>query len=278
MYIVLGVLYEAIFIRSRFSTLPSAGVGALFALLLSRSDLGMIGIIGIILLIGIVEKNAIMMVDFALEAERGKARTPSEAINQACLLRFRPILMTTMAALFAALPLMVRSASVPVAGPTRNHDVGGLIVDQAAHAVHEHHHLPRVRPLGAQGGGGPGRSEIRGEAHRRISGNRAAAEQPHGGRPVRAVRQASHRHYAIDSSAWRSPSAIAFRFLPVPSLPQVDYPNHLGVGIAAWREPGKHGGGRSDPAGAGARPHRRRPRNDLLELARLISASPCSST
>ncbi|MDT0970353.1 efflux RND transporter permease subunit, partial [Staphylococcus pseudintermedius] len=89
------------------STLPSAGVGALLALMLSGSDLGVIGIIGIILLIGIVKKNAIMMIDFAIDAEREQGMQPLAAIRQAALLRFRPILMTTLAALFAAVPLML---------------------------------------------------------------------------------------------------------------------------------------------------------------------------
>src|SRR5207248_1865689 len=108
MYIVLGVLYES-FIHpiTILSTLPSAGIGALLALMIFGNDLDIISIIGIILLIGIVKKNAIMMVDFALQAEREEGRTPRDAIFQACLLRFRPILMTTMAALFGALPLML---------------------------------------------------------------------------------------------------------------------------------------------------------------------------
>ncbi|WP_395704227.1 efflux RND transporter permease subunit [Aquabacterium sp.] len=106
-YIVLGVLYESyVHPLTILSTLPSAGVGALLALMIGGHDLGVIGIIGIILLIGIVKKNAIMMIDFAIEAERHEGRSPREAIHQAALLRFRPILMTTMAALFAALPLM----------------------------------------------------------------------------------------------------------------------------------------------------------------------------
>ena len=106
-YIVLGVLYESyVHPLTILSTLPSAGVGALLALMLSGQDLGVIGIIGIILLIGIVKKNAIMMIDFAIDAERHQGKTPQEAIHQAALLRFRPILMTTLAALFAALPLM----------------------------------------------------------------------------------------------------------------------------------------------------------------------------
>ena len=106
-YIVLGVLYESyIHPLTILSTLPSAGVGALLALMLGGHDLGVIGIIGIILLIGIVKKNAIMMIDFAIDAERDEGKPPQEAIRQAALLRFRPILMTTLAALFAALPLM----------------------------------------------------------------------------------------------------------------------------------------------------------------------------
>jgi multidrug efflux pump len=106
-YIVLGVLYESyIHPLTILSTLPSAGVGALLALMLTGNDLGVIGIIGIILLIGIVKKNAIMMIDFAIDAERNEGKPAEEAIRQAALLRFRPILMTTLAALFAALPLM----------------------------------------------------------------------------------------------------------------------------------------------------------------------------
>ncbi|WCM94730.1 efflux RND transporter permease subunit [Acidovorax sp. NCPPB 2350] len=107
-YIVLGVLYESyVHPLTILSTLPSAGVGALLALMLTGNDLGVIGIIGIILLIGIVKKNAIMMIDFAIDAERHQGLGPQEAIHQAALLRFRPILMTTLAALFAALPLML---------------------------------------------------------------------------------------------------------------------------------------------------------------------------
>ncbi|HEU5293197.1 MAG TPA: efflux RND transporter permease subunit [Burkholderiaceae bacterium] len=106
-YIVLGVLYESyIHPLTILSTLPSAGVGALLALMIGGHDLGVIGIIGIILLIGIVKKNAIMMIDFAIDAERHEGKSPLEAIRQAALMRFRPILMTTLAALFAALPLM----------------------------------------------------------------------------------------------------------------------------------------------------------------------------
>jgi multidrug efflux pump len=132
MYIVLGVLYES-FIHpiTILSTLPSAGVGALLALMIDGSDLSVIAIIGIILLIGIVKKNAIMMVDFALDAQRNEGKSPREAIYQACLLRFRPILMTTMAALFAALPLMLGTGT----GSELRHPlgvtiIGGLIFSQ----------------------------------------------------------------------------------------------------------------------------------------------------
>jgi multidrug efflux pump len=131
-YIVLGVLYES-FIHpiTILSTLPSAGVGALLALMIAGEDLDIVSIIGIVLLIGIVKKNAIMMIDFALVAERQEGKSPRDAIYQACLLRFRPILMTTVAALFAALPLMLGSGT----GSELRHPlgvaiVGGLLVSQ----------------------------------------------------------------------------------------------------------------------------------------------------
>ena len=132
MYIVLGVLYESyIHPITILSTLPSAGVGALLALLLTGNDLGLIAIIGIILLIGIVKKNAIMMIDFALEAERNQGMAPEAAIYQAALLRFRPILMTTLAALFGAIPLMLASGSgAELRQPLGLVMVGGLLVSQ----------------------------------------------------------------------------------------------------------------------------------------------------
>jgi multidrug efflux pump len=132
MYIVLGVLYES-FVHpvTILSTLPSAGVGALVALMIAGKDLDVIGIIGIVLLIGIVKKNAIMMIDFALQAERGEGKSPREAIFQACTLRFRPILMTTLAALFAALPLMLgRGTGSELREPLGIAIVGGLTVSQ----------------------------------------------------------------------------------------------------------------------------------------------------
>ncbi len=131
-YIVLGVLYESyIHPLTILSTLPSAGVGALLMLLISGQDLGVIGIIGIILLIGIVKKNAIMMIDFAIDAERNGHKSPQEAIHQAALLRFRPILMTTLAALFAAVPLMLGwGDGAELRRPLGLAIFGGLIVSQ----------------------------------------------------------------------------------------------------------------------------------------------------
>ena len=131
-YIVLGVLYES-FIHplTILSTLPSAGVGALLALMLTGNDLGVIGIIGIILLIGIVKKNAIMMIDFAIDAERTQGKSAQEAIHQAALLRFRPILMTTLAALFAAVPLMLGwGDGAELRRPLGLAIFGGLVVSQ----------------------------------------------------------------------------------------------------------------------------------------------------
>ena len=131
-YIVLGVLYESyIHPITILSTLPSAGIGALLALMLAGADLSIVAIIGIVLLIGIVKKNAIMMIDFALDAERNEGKAPQEAIHQACLLRFRPILMTTVAALVGALPLMLGSGTgSELRQPLGLTIVGGLIVSQ----------------------------------------------------------------------------------------------------------------------------------------------------
>jgi multidrug efflux pump subunit AcrB len=131
-YIVLGILYESyIHPITILSTIPSAGVGAVLALMITRTDLSVIAIIGIILLIGIVKKNAILMIDFALAAERNDGKSPDEAIYQACVLRFRPILMTTMAALLGALPLALGTGTgSELRRPLGIAIVGGLIVSQ----------------------------------------------------------------------------------------------------------------------------------------------------
>jgi multidrug efflux pump len=131
-YIVLGVLYESyVHPVTIISTLPSAGVGALLAMLLTKTEFTVISLIGIILLIGIVKKNAIMMIDFALEAERKQGKGPAEAIYEACMLRFRPIMMTTMAALLGALPLALgRGVGSELRRPLGISIVGGLIFSQ----------------------------------------------------------------------------------------------------------------------------------------------------
>jgi multidrug efflux pump len=131
-YIVLGILYESyIHPLTILSTLPSAGVGALLALMLFRMEFSIIALIGIILLIGIVKKNAIMMIDFALDAERTEGKPPEQAIYEAGLLRFRPIMMTTMAALFGALPLaMGAGVGSELRRPLGIAIVGGLVLSQ----------------------------------------------------------------------------------------------------------------------------------------------------
>ena len=131
-YLVLGVLYESyIHPITILSALPSAGVGALLALIVCREEFSVIALIGIVLLIGIVKKNAIMMIDFALAAERKEGMKPEDAIYQACLLRFRPIMMTTMAALFGAVPLALGSGSgSELRRPLGIAIVGGLLISQ----------------------------------------------------------------------------------------------------------------------------------------------------
>jgi multidrug efflux pump subunit AcrB len=131
-YVVLGILYESyIHPITILSTLPSAGVGAIVALLLCGMDLSVIALVGILLLIGIVKKNAIMMIDFAVEVERSEAKPPEQAIYEACLLRFRPIMMTTMAALLGALPLAIGSGTgSELRRPLGVTIVGGLMLSQ----------------------------------------------------------------------------------------------------------------------------------------------------
>jgi multidrug efflux pump len=132
-YIVLGILYESyIHPVTILSTIPSAGVGALLALKITHNELNVIGLIGIILLIGLVKKNAIMMIDFALDAERKEGKSPVDAIYEACVLRFRPIMMTTMAALLGGLPLALGTGTgSELRRPLGLTIVGGLIVSQA---------------------------------------------------------------------------------------------------------------------------------------------------
>ncbi|MBV8334851.1 MAG: efflux RND transporter permease subunit, partial [Alphaproteobacteria bacterium] len=132
-YIILGVLYESyVHPLTILSTLPSAGLGALVTLMLFGYDFSLIALIGIILLIGIVKKNGIMLVDFAIEAQRSRGLAPKDAIREACLLRFRPIMMTTMAALLGGVPLMLGAGTgAEIRQPLGYAIVGGLIVSQA---------------------------------------------------------------------------------------------------------------------------------------------------
>jgi multidrug efflux pump subunit AcrB len=131
-YIILGILYESYILPlTILSTLPSAGVGALLMLMLMHYELSVIAIVGIILLIGIVKKNAIMMIDFALQAERNEGKSPQEAIHQACLLRFRPIMMTTFAALFGAVPIAFGGGGgSELRQPLGIAIIGGLLISQ----------------------------------------------------------------------------------------------------------------------------------------------------
>jgi multidrug efflux pump len=159
-YIVLGILYESyIHPITILSTLPSAGVGALLALIICHNDFSVIALIGIVLLIGIVKKNAIMMIDFALDAERHEGMAPVDAIYQACLLRFRPIMMTTMAALFGAIPLALGTGTgSELRRPLGITIIGGLLISQlltlyttpvvylALDRLHRRLSGPRLRP------------------------------------------------------------------------------------------------------------------------------------
>ena len=174
-YIVLGMLYES-FVHplTILSTLPSAGVGALLALMWFRQDLSIVALIGVVLLMGIVKKNAIMMIDFALDAERNDGLAPRDAIIDACLLRFRPIMMTTLAALFGALPLADRNRHrLGAAVSARHHHHRRAVAEPVAHALHHagdlSRHGPRPHPprrragaarLGRSAGLSPGRRGV----------------------------------------------------------------------------------------------------------------------
>ena len=217
MYIVLGVLYESyIHPITILSTLPSAAVGALLALMLARTDLGIIAIIGIILLIGIVKKNAIMMIDFALEAERSEGKTPREAIYQACLLRFRPILMTTMAALLGALPLMLGTGvGSELRHPLGLTMVGGLIVSQVLTLF-----TTPVIYLAFD------------RMARRVKGPAAGPARGHRGRGATAMNLSApfiDRPVATTllMLALVLCGAVAYTLLPVAPLPQVEFPDDI---------------------------------------------------
>ena len=213
MYLVLGVLYES-FIHpvTILSTLPSAAVGALLALKLTHTELGVMAIIGIVLLIGIVKKNAIMMIDFALDAERDQGATPRDAIYQACLLRFRPILMTTLAALLGALPLMLGTGEgAELRHPLGLTMVGGLLVSQLLTLFTTPVIYLMFDSLAA------------GKAARRM---RAATRHVRGGHRMNFTDIFIQRPVAttLATMAIAMAGMLAYFYLPVAPLPQVDFP------------------------------------------------------
>ena len=219
-YIVLGVLYESyIHPITILSTLPSAGVGAILALLICRSELSVVALIGIILLIGIVKKNAIMMIDFALDAERHGGKSPVDAIYQACLLRFRPIMMTTMAALLGGLPLALGSGiGSELRRPLGITIVGGLLLSQlltlyttpVIYIFFDRLAMKISKFRAGKEGAEPS-----------SSGVAMSLSAPFIHRPVATV---------LLTAAIALAGAVAFTVLPVSPLPQIDFPT---ISVAA---------------------------------------------
>ena len=222
-------------------------MGALLALMLCRTDLSLIALIGIILLIGIVKKNAIMMIDFALEAEREQGKSPDEAIYQACLLRFRPIMMTTMAALLGGVPLALGTGTgSELRRPLGITIVGGLLLSQILTLYTTPVIYLYFDRLGAARAGGDAASRSRRSRAPVDCMNISGRLHPASGRDLAAERGAA---------CW--PALLAYRMLPVAPLPQVEFPDHPGAGHPAGREPGDHGGLGGDAARAAVRAHRR---------------------
>ena len=261
-YIVLGVLYES-FIHpiTILSTLPSAGVGALLALMVFNQDLSVVAIIGIILLIGIVKKNGIMMVDFALEAEREHGKNATDAIYEACLLRFRPIMMTTMAALLAGIPLALRHrASARSCAAAGYRDGRRTAAEPDADALHHAGDLHLLRQLAQRLSGGrrsPKRQRA-GSSQVQAGGWAMNISSPFIKRPVATT---------LLTVAIAIAGAIAFMVLPGLAAAAGRLPDHLGRREPARRQRGDHGVVDRDAAGAAVRPHRGRDGDDVVEFA-----------
>ena len=257
-YIVLGVLYESyVHPITIISTLPSAGVGAILALMLTQTEFSVIALIGIILLIGIVKKNAIMMIDFALDAERNHGKSPEDAIYQACLLRFRPIMMTTMAALLGGLPLALGGGvGAGIAQAPRHHHRRRTAAFTGAHALHHAGDLSLFRQA----------LHAAPQAHRKPFLRRT----DRGGRLIhaslRALHSATGRHHAVE------PRAFAGRLgrLLNPSrcfAPRRGFSGHRCRCGASRGQSRDHGLGRRHSLGAPVWPHRRCQPDDVVQLA-----------
>ena len=257
-YLVLGILYES-FIHplTILSGLPSAGLGALVTLLLFGKDLNVYGFVGLIMLVGIVEKNAIMMIDFAIEAARAEGKGPAEAIRQAAIVRFRPIMMTTMAALMGTLPIALGiGAGRRVAPAARPRGRGRPPRLAGPHALPHAGRLHRVRlPAGeadARAAPGPAGGRRAGARHVSESG---------GLKPVQANVSGLFIRRPVMTTLVMAGlflfGAIAYFSLPVADLPKVDFPT-INVGASLpGREPGDDGGRRRDAARAAVLGHRR---------------------
>ena len=265
-YIVLGVLYESyIHPITILSTLPSAGVGAILALLLCRTELGVVALIGIILLIGIVKKNAIMMIDFALDAERNEGKKPEDAIYQACLLRFRPIMMTTFAALFGGLPLALGTGvGSELRRPLGITIVGGLLVSQVLtlyttpviYLFFDRLAAKFSRSRAAE----PARMLRAAPMCLARSGMNISA--PFIRRPVATV---------LLTAAVALAGIVAFLQLPVAPLPQVDFPTITVSATLPGASPDIMAIVGRRAVGTAVRPHRGRHRNDVGKLSRFTT-------
>ncbi len=245
-YIVLGVLYEStIHPITILSTLPSAGIGALLALMLAGSDLSLVALVGIVLLMGIVKKNAIMMIDFAIEAERDARPVPAAAIEEACLLRFRPIMMTTMAALLGALPLVLEHGSgSELRFPLGVTIVGGLLLSQLLTLYTTPVIYLTSSGCGCAGGHRPApcRSRRRPSDFRHPCRLSRAWPLARGG-GVNFSAAFIHRPVATDPARDRA-AARGLRRLPLPArraAAQRRHPHHRGVRRPARRRSRDHG-------------------------------------